>query len=123
MKHLFYMVMIIATGLPGYAQFKYEKEVRLKAKDVMPTALGYVDSFHFNRKVRWYREYGLDKVSIEAKTRYQGSRYSIKFQEDGTLEDLEIEINPEEIQAHIKDTMNQFLQTKHDCYKLKKIQI
>lgn len=123
MKYPCCLIFIIVTCLPTFSQSKSEKEVRLNAEEVPPTALSYVDSFNFNKKVRWYQEIGMDRISLEAKTKYKGRRYSLEFNEDGTLEDIEIEISSADIPAKTRDTIYQFLKGKYAKCDVKKIQI
>jgi hypothetical protein len=123
MRYPICLLFTITICLSAFSQSKSEKEVRLNTEEVLPTALSYVDSFNFNKKVRWYREIGMDGISLEAKTKYKGQRYSIEFNEDGTLEDIEIEISSEDISTQIRDTIFNFLKRSHEKCDVKKIQI
>lgn len=123
MKYPLCILFTIATCLSAFSQSKIEKEVRLKTEEVLPTALSYVDSFNFDKKVKWYQEFGIDKISLEAKTKYKGQRYSIEFNEEGTLEDIEIEISSADIPVKTRDTIYHFFKGKYGKCDVKKIQI
>lgn len=106
-----------------YAQIKYEKESRLKEKDVPTIALDFIDSLAVGRKVRWYFEEGLNRTSIEAKFKMNDQKYSIEFDTVGNLEDVEIQLDWDELNKSLRDSIDFYL--GHDCkkFKVKKIQI
>jgi hypothetical protein len=71
---------------------KLEQEEKIAAalfpKNVAETVneIGYA-----RKKVIYYRETDGDKISCEAKRKYQDRKYSIKFDLKGVLEDVEID--------------------------------
>lgn len=104
-----------------FAQQKYEKESRMKSKDVPSKALNFFDSISLKNKVKWYLEEGLDSKSIEAKFKYNSKKYSVEFDTLGNIEDAEIEIKWDEVQSTFKDLINS--QLKRDCLKHKTVKI
>lgn len=105
------------------AQVKYEREIRIESDAAHPKALHFVNSLNLNRKVKWYREIGLDTTSIEAKTKFNGKWHSIEFSEDGTLEDIEIEIKWREIDNQIAQQISGILDSIFDSFKINKVQL
>lgn len=83
--------VLLAVSTTVFAQQKYENEIRISRDSVPTKALAFIDTAPFDKKIRWYKEYFIDGTSIEAKTRYQGKRYSIEFDPSGELEDVEID--------------------------------
>jgi hypothetical protein len=59
------------------AQQKYEKESRLKEKDIPIKAHHFIDFLVAGNRIRWYLEEGLERTSIEAKFKLNNQKYSI----------------------------------------------
>ena len=104
-------------------QFKYEKEYRLKERFVPKTALSFIDAFHFEGKIKWYREEGLNSHSIEAKTIANGQTFSIEFDTLGVIEDIEITIKSTEIPPNTLAAIETYLKTSYQDHKYLKCQI
>lgn len=104
-------------------QAKFEKEYRIKLKEVPPLALQAIDSLNFDRKIKWFKEEGLQTNSIEAKTKFEGKRYSVEFNLDGALEDIEIEVSWSELPMHIQSQIDDYLNTSFEKHIISKIQL
>lgn len=106
------------------AQEKFEKESRIRQKDVPVKALHFIESSDLKKSnIKWYLEEGLNKKSIEAKFKLNKVRYSIEFDTLGNVEDIEIETVWEDLNSQLKDSIS--LHLKKDClkYKIVKVQI
>ncbi|MCB0519277.1 MAG: hypothetical protein H6577_00315 [Lewinellaceae bacterium] len=105
------------------AQQKFEKESRLKEKDIPSNALGYMDALAAGKKIRWYLEEGIDRTSIEAKFKFNNQKYSVEFDTSGHLEDIEVEMKWDELKQSLQDSIGS--QLGQDCkkYKIQKVQI
>jgi hypothetical protein len=123
MQKAFFLILLIHFSINGFAQYKYEREIRIRENDVPANALQFVDSLNFNSNIRWYKEIGENRISFEAKTRYKGERYSIEFSDNGIFEDMEIEMSPEEIPFQVFNRITEFLQSELERYAIEKIQI
>ena len=86
---------------PTLSQVKYEKEIRLNKEAIPQAAIDFISSLSFSKKVKWYKEFGLDNTSIEAKTKHEEKKYSIEFTPEGILEDVEIKIKSAEISSSV----------------------
>lgn len=106
-----------------HAQTKYEREVRIETHEVQPQVLDFVKTLNLKSKVKWYREMGIDTTSIEAKTKYKGNWYSIEFSEDGTLEDIEIEVKWRDLDQQIANGLKDLLDSTFERYRIEKIQL
>ncbi len=106
-----------------YAQKKYEKESRLKEKNVPSKALGFIDSLEVRGRIRWYLEEGFEGTSIEAKFNLNNQKHSIEFDSIGNLEDIEIQINWSELQKPLKDSISFYLGKDCEKFKIQKVQI
>ena len=105
------------------AQQKYEREVRIQTEDVHPDALQFIKTTPINTTIKWYRETGIDTTSIEAKTKYKGQRYSIEFSENGTLEDIEVEIKARDVKETTLNSLKKTIENTYGDFKLEKIQL
>ena len=104
-------------------QFKYEKETRIKEKNVNPSARAYVESLGFKKKVKWFKEIGYERESIEAKISPNDKKYSIEFLMDGTLEDVEIGAKISTLPSHIQQVILSCLSAQYEDYSIDKTQI
>lgn len=123
MRPIVVLLTLFSFCLQGFAQVKYEKESRLKNIDVPASAKNFVDSMHFDSNVKWYKETGFSTISIEAKTKFKDKSYSIEFSEDGSFEDIEIEIELNEMPSETFDIVSRYLSERHPGHSLEKIQI
>jgi hypothetical protein len=123
MQKFIFLILFWPLAHYGLAQNKFEKEIRIKEKDVPQAAISFVDELAFTKKVKWFREIGLDKISFEAKTKKEGKWYSIEFSEDGSFEDLEIEIEPNEIPDATYERIITYFDNNHEKFAIEKIQI
>lgn len=107
------------------AQVKYEKEYRIDQEKVPGAALTFVADLEFEKRIRWYKEEGLEATSIEGKikNRQTGNKYSIEFSPDGTFEDVEIEIDWKEIPRLLRDSICTNLTRSFEKFKIEKIQV
>jgi hypothetical protein len=124
-KYSFYLLLgvLLLFSFKSFSQPKYEKEMRISSLAVPLIAKSFVDSFSFDKKIKWYKEIGIDQMSYEAKTRYKRENYSIEFSEDGSFKDVEIEINEKKIPVDVFSRIHTFLNQKHKKFKLERIQI
>jgi len=123
MRTLFILLVLSAIAIPNFAQLKYERETRIKRGDVPKDALNFIDSLNFGSRIKWYKEIGLETIAYEAKTKSAGKRYSIKFLQDGSLVDVEIEVKPNELPDETYSAITKYLANKHNKYSIEKIQI
>lgn len=124
MDKLFYLILLI--GLPFsnnlFAQDKFEKESRIEQIDVPSKALFFMDSLNYKAKIKWYKEEGLTRKSIEAKFKYNKTKYSIEFDTLGNIEDIEIEVNWQDLESDISDLITKQLKQDYSKHKIVKIQ-
>ena len=118
-----YIILFIVVQYSGnlHAQEKFEKESRIKQKNVPSEALLFIDSLNFKNKIKWYKEEGFNRQSIEAKFKYNKARYSVEFDTLGNMEDIEIEVDWDDLESDIRDSIS--LQLKKDCLKHKIVKV
>lgn len=120
-----YISIFIASLLfsPGaHSQDKFEKESRVKEKDLPTAALQFLNSLNKTVNINYYKEEGINKISFEAKFKLNKKGYSIEFDTLGKVEDIEIEIGWNDLNIELRDSILAGL--KKDCinHKLVKIQ-
>jgi hypothetical protein len=120
-----YLVFLISIYLSTnlQAQEKYERESRIKQKDVPGLALRFFDSISNFKKIKWYKEEGLNKISFEAKFKINRTKYSVEFDSLGNIEDIEIDLDWSNLKTQLKDTISAQLNRNCNSYKLTKLQI
>lgn len=118
------LVFLIVFSVSGnlYAQEKFEKESRIKSKDIPEKMLSFIDSLNLKTKIKWYLEEGLNKKSFEAKFRNNNVKHSVEFDSLGVIEDLEIEISFAEIESELRKSISSKLQQSCSDYKIRKVQ-
>lgn len=122
MKIILTFVCFFLTQL-CVGQEKFEKEQRIKESAVPQSALSFVNSLNPPKKVKWYLEISNDGKRIEAKTKIGKSMYSIEFEENGSLEDLEVEIRKEVLSDSFFATLNEQLSAHFSKFRIERIQI
>ena len=123
MNRFIIFICLMSFSSFGFTQPKYEKEMRIKEKEVPENVIRFVDSMKLPKKIKWYKEIGNNKTSYEAKTRYDAKRLSIEFSENGTFEDFEIEITPEDILSEDNKRISDYLLNAHSKYLIEKVQL
>lgn len=117
-----YLFLLFFLGQGAYAQTKYEKEIRIPTDSVPAVALQFVNNAPFDKKIKWYKEFGLNSTSFEAKTKYHGRRYSIEFNNDGILEDIEVQTKWKELPEYERSKMEDYLGERFGNYSINKLQ-
>ncbi len=105
------------------AQYKYEREFRILKSQFPAKAIVTIDENLTDfKRIKFYKETDSTKISFEAKLKKDKLWYSIEFDENGVLEDIEILIKitdiPNDTYARIEDYLNKNF-TK---YRIKRLQ-
>ena len=107
----------------GYAQQKFEKEIRLKTKEVPEMALQFIDSLRPQSNINWYLEQGLESTSIEAKFRYKGKKLSVEFDTTGRVEDVEVLVRWNTLPHTLRDAISAVLRSGCEKFSVRKVQV
>lgn len=120
------VILILFSSLTlilSYGQgSKNERETRLK-KSEMPDSIlksleGYLET---SKKVRYFSESDNEHMSFEVKLSFNGSRYSIEFDQSGKLEDIEVNIQMESLSDDPRTNILKHL-SSYDKFSIDKIQ-
>lgn len=119
---LFLLVLVMAFS-PCFGQTKYEREFRILKKQFPEKALNYLsEEIQGAKRVRFYKEIDSAKISFEAKFKKDKLKYSIEFDENGKLEDIEITIKQVDIPNSSWANIQEYLSTTFKKSKIRKIQ-
>lgn len=122
MKNFLFLLLLLSPYW-GFTQIKFEREIRIEHQDVEQTAKDFVCNLTSSKKVKWYKEFGFNSISIEAKTKFAGKRYSIEFTPEGQLEDVEIEVKMRDFPTETRENIKSYLKEKYGKYRIRKVQI
>ncbi len=104
-------------------QQKYEKESRMKPRDVPAAALEFMDLLDVNSKVKWFWEEGLDDKSVEAKYKLNKRKYSAEFDTLGKIQDIEMTMEWTDLPVQLRDSIGAQLDNLCVQHKVVKVQI
>lgn len=116
------LIVILQFCNSAYSQSKFEKEIRIPTDSVPIPALTFVNNVPFDKKIRWYKEFSLKESSLEAKTRFRGSKYSIEFDLAGNLQDIEVKRKWNSLPKSVRQKMEHYLNDKFSKYSITKLQ-
>ena len=123
MRSIYFLSLLLTFATPALSQNKLEREYRVKQAVVPEQAIRFAAAITENRKLKWYREEGINRVSLEAKATINGQRYSIEFDTTGQIQDVEIEIPLYQIPESSRRVMISTLKEDFTDFKWEKIQV
>ncbi|MBW8201563.1 hypothetical protein [Flagellimonas abyssi] len=123
MKFKYLLFVIVGIVQITSAQNKYEQESRIDKADFPNSAYLLIEDYLKDAKrVRFYQEIDSTKKSYEAKFKKGRLRYSVEFDEQGTLEDVEFKIKVRDIPNDTWGAIQSYLDKNHYKHRVKKIQ-
>ncbi len=121
-KFLLLAVLIFCVS-QGAAQNKYEREYRIKKSQFPKEAIQLIsDKIEDVKRLKFYKETDSAKVSFEAKFKKDRLWYSVEFNEDGILEDIEITVKSIDMPSDSYTAILAYLDKSFSKYRIKKIQ-
>ncbi|UII74544.1 hypothetical protein LV716_09715 [Flagellimonas sp. HMM57] len=122
MKYRLCLGLILLT-FTCWGQNKYEKEYRIAQSEFPTNAYELIaEQLASSKRIRFYKETDSLKNSFEAKFKKGKLHYSVEFDEQGILEDIEIIIKEKDIPEESWDNINEYLQNKFSKVRIVKIQ-
>lgn len=123
MKRYSPIIILFLIGSILNAQNKYEREYRIRKSQFPTTALALIDeTLKDARRIKFYKETDSAKISYEAKFKKDRLWYSVEFNEEGTLEDIEILIKEVDIPSETMEQIRNYLKESFTKYRIKRIQ-
>ncbi|CAM4113917.1 hypothetical protein [Zobellia nedashkovskayae] len=118
----FILFTVFITGT-AIAQIKDEREHRIRKSQFPENALLFIHQKLVNAKrIRFYKEIDGNKISYEAKFKKDRLKYSIEFNPEGRLEDIEIVIKSLDIPNDAYAKITTYLENNFKKYRVRKIQ-
>lgn len=118
------MLIVFCTCSLSFSQEKNEIERRIKKKEVPETAKKWLKGAYENkRKTKWYYQTDGKKHVYEAKLKYKKHLHSVEFDTLGTVQNIEILIQENELDKDIKEAVHKYLNTNYNKFSISKIQI
>ncbi|WP_422857892.1 hypothetical protein ACOKFD_10525 [Flagellimonas sp. S174] len=123
MKYKFFFIALCLLHLYSFGQTKNEKEYKISPSELPKGIETQLSPFTEDAKrVRYYQEIDGDKKSYEAKFKKGRLRYSVEFDESGSLEDVEFIIKEIDIPSESWSNIVQYLKQNFSKFTIKKIQ-
>lgn len=121
---IFIIIVFIGFSFQSsYAQYKYEREYRIRKSQFPNNALELIEEKVTDAKrIKFYKETDSAKVSYEAKLKKDRLWYSIEFSEEGVLEDIEILIKTTDIPDATLSKIEAYLNQNFKKYRIKRLQ-
>ena len=113
----------IAQPLQASSKPKKEREEKISLDLFPKNAVEVVTELgNARKKVTYYRETDAEKISYEAKLKYLSRKYSIEFDENGLLEDVELDSRKRRIPKETLFKINKTLDSVAEKYRIEKVQ-
>ena len=123
MKYNCLLILILLYGTTLFSQIKQERESRISKTEFPSTAMELLQPYIPNAKrLRFYKEQDGKKFSYEAKFKKDRLYYSVEFNENGTLEDVEFIIKETDIPEEAFTNLQSYLRATYKKHRIKKIQ-
>lgn len=122
-KSCFITLLILFSSQSTNAQIKNEKEQRIQLSEFPEGAKSIIHNLPKGcKRFKYYIETDGDKLSFEAKFKFNKKRYSIEFTEDGQIEDVEFIVKLKHVKPSIKKNINSYFNLTFKTYKFIKLQ-
>lgn len=122
-KKLVFGLLALGVSFFSMGQEKLEREYSINADEVHVDALQFIENSKFRKKVRWYKELGLDEETYEAKVKYKKALYSIEFDLEGEIEDIEKLIKTKHIPQELRTIIARNIEEELGVLSILKIQL
>ncbi|WP_162340238.1 hypothetical protein [Cyclobacterium salsum] len=117
-------IFLVGFSIVAHGQEKIEREYRVKEREAPGEAREWLnDAFEGRKKVKWFREETSGKSSYEAKFNWEEADYSVEFDLSGTVEDIEIIKNWENLSSNLRQNLEAYFDKHYRKWRLEKIQL
>lgn len=117
-----FITAFFITAPGGFAQ-KIEREHRVDQEVLPGRMLEHLkEAYPKKRRVRYYLEENESGTFYEAKFKYEGYLYSVKYYKDGRLFDTEREIKSKAVPTFVRRKMESSLSERLERFKIVRVQ-
>lgn len=122
-KLMLTITFLFTTTSITFAQLKHEKEERIN-REILPKTVKELLPLIENtaKGIRFYQETDGPKKSFEIKFKRHTTKYSIEFDDNGTLEDVEVLVRQSNVSQPTLRIIENHLRNDFIRFKLKRIQ-
>ncbi|UZO79287.1 hypothetical protein NBT05_09920 [Aquimarina sp. ERC-38] len=105
-------------------QKKYEREYRIQKTEFPVSAIDYLKQNNFTTcKIKYYLESDSTNQSYEAKFKYKDHRYSVEFNTNGILEDIEVNVDLDWLDKSLQEQIATRLDSLFKKHRILKVQV
>lgn len=123
MKKFSFLILLLLITTSTIGQVKYEREFRIKKSEFPTEALSLIKAKLTDaKKIKFYKEIDSNIVSFEAKFKKKRLWYSVEFNEQGKLQDVEVLIKSIDMPNDTFENATNYLDQNFKSYKIAKIQ-
>ena len=116
------LVGVLFCCLSVSTQTKNEKEFRISLSEFPEASQNVIGSISEEvKRMRYYKEIDGDRESYESKFKYDKRWFSVEFNKNGIIEDIEVTIREKQIENAVRTEIESYLNSqfsKHDFIKL-----
>ncbi|WP_339836504.1 hypothetical protein [uncultured Maribacter sp.] len=106
----------------SYTQYKNEREFRIRKSQFPSAAISIIeDNVVGIKRLKFYKETDSNKVSFEAKLKMDKLWYSLEFNKEGVLKNIEILINSTDIPNDTYSKIESYLNNDFLKYRIKSL--
>ncbi|MDF0715129.1 hypothetical protein PY092_03115 [Muricauda sp. 334s03] len=119
------LILLLLLGIVqiSHAQNKYERESRIDKDEFPNKSYSLIqDYLEDAKRVRFYQETDSAKKTFEAKFKKGRLHYSVEFNKNGSLEDVEFKIKERDIPNDTWASIMYYLEKNHAKPRVKKMQ-
>lgn len=119
-----FSLLLMVWAEPLVAQNTKQEVEKSISQDEMPApALSLINQFwNEQKKADFYREFDGEKISYEVKLKWEGHQYSIEFDEQGALEDIEQLIEFNELPDALQNTITVEIEEQYSKFRINRVQ-
>jgi hypothetical protein len=123
MKRFTLLIISLLTITHAWSQNKNEREERIALQSFPASAITLIESLPSPiKRIRFYKEQDGDKTSFEAKFKYKRQNYSLEFDTEGIIEDIEVIIKINKVESMPAVNIETYFKNTYSKSKLIKVQ-
>lgn len=121
-RSFLFIALLLWSMSKGFGQQKFEREYRINSEDVPSAAINFIQKITDKKRLKWVAEESQDGKTIEAKFYKNRRKYSVEFDKQGQLIDIEILISVSNLPASEKVPLEKTLSNEFAKFSILKIQ-
>lgn len=119
-------IALICVAQPGFAQngLKMEQEMKVSIQEVPDKAMVWLrDALELPKRLTWYKQMSDNVKVYEVKYTWQGDFYSVEFDMDGNIDNIEILRKWNALPEAGRKGMEAYFDSSYTRHRLQKVQV